>query len=83
MNDKELKSRLNFLLFPDTYCNKCGCHQTWHGWWIESGDVRCHNCVRGIATANVPFFSFPSSYKLCYSNIFTLEDANNLHIILP
>ena len=75
MADKELKDRLNALLFPNEKCEKCGCHQTWHGWWIEDGDVRCHNCVSGIQMAQVVYSARPSCYRRCYRDIYTLEDA--------
>ena len=65
--DKILKDRLNIALFSDEYCQVCGCHQTHHGWWIEHGEVRCHNCKQGIAMAQTVFSRGGRlSNRLCY-----------------
>ena len=75
MTDEELKQKLDEALFPNGNCEKCGCHHTRHGWWIEDGDVRCHSCIMGIQMAQVIFNERPGCYKLCYRDIYTLEDV--------
>ena len=76
MTDEELKDQLNLILFNE-YCRKCGCHQTWHGWWINDGHVRCHNCVSGMQMAQVNYAPRPACFRRCYADIYTLEDASN------
>ena len=75
MNDTELKIALNEELFQDFLCDRCGCHATRHGWWIEDGDVRCHNCVRGIAMAQAVFAEGRRRFALCFQGIYNLDDA--------
>ena len=75
LTDKQLKDRMNSALFTDEYCTKCGCHQTWHGWWIYDGLVRCSSCQTGIHMAQVDYFEWPASLRICYRDVWTLDDA--------
>ena len=71
MNDVELKSLLNAVLFPGGKCQKCGCGPRDHGWRIYQGEVWCANCTEGIQMAQAVF----GGPRVCYRDVYNIDDA--------